>query len=103
MSPPPATYASQADVGRFFDRFLERVRALPGVRLAGATTGLPLAEPSGDWSFDVEGRPFSPGRRHSGAADWYAVTPGYFEALRVALVKGRLPSNGDDERAGENR
>ena len=103
LSPPPATYASQADIGRFFDRFLERVRALPGVRLAGATSALPLSEASGDWSFDIEGRPFSPGRRHSGAADWYTVTPGYFETLRVTLVKGRLPAAGDDERAGEGR
>jgi putative ABC transport system permease protein len=103
LSPPPATYASQADIARFFDRFLERVRGLPGVRVAGATSGLPLAEPGGDWSFDIEGRPFSPGRRHSGAADWYAVTPGYFEALRVSLIKGRFPSPGDDQRAGDNR
>jgi putative ABC transport system permease protein len=103
VSPPPVTYASQADISRFFERFLERVRALPGVRQAGATTALPLADASGDWSFDIEGRPFSPGRRHSGAADWYAVTPGYFEGLRVTLVKGRFPAAGDDERAGESR
>jgi putative ABC transport system permease protein len=99
LSPPPATYASQADIAAFFDAFLERVRALPGVRSAGGTSGLPLAEPSGDWSFDIEGRPFSPGRRHSGAADWYAITPGYFDTLRVPLVKGRLPSGADHGRA----
>jgi putative ABC transport system permease protein len=103
LSPPPATYVSQADIARFFDAFLERVRALPGVRMAGATSGLPLADPSGDWSFDIQGRPFSPGRRHSGAADWYAVTPGYFDTLRVPLISGRLPFAGDDAGAGDNR
>jgi putative ABC transport system permease protein len=96
VSPPPAPYRTQADIVRFFDAVLERVRALPGVQVAGASTGLPLANASGDWSFDIEGRPFAPGRRHSGAADWYTVTPGYFEALRVPLVAGRLPAVGDD-------
>jgi putative ABC transport system permease protein len=101
LSPPPATYASQADIARFFELFLDRVRSLPGVRTAGGTSGLPLAEPSGDWSFDIEGRPFSPGRRHSGAADWYAITPSYFETLRAPLVRGRLPSEADNGRASD--
>jgi putative ABC transport system permease protein len=96
LSPPPATYQSQADISRFFDAFLARVRALPGTQSAGASTGLPLANASGDWSFDIEGRPFAPGKRHSGALDWYSVTPGYFEALRIPLVKGRFPEAGDD-------
>jgi putative ABC transport system permease protein len=96
LAPPPATYPSQRDIGVFFDAYLDRLRALPGVRSAGASTGLPLANVSGDWSFDIDGRPFAPGRRHSGAADWYTVTPGYFESLRVPLVKGRLPASGDN-------
>jgi predicted permease len=96
LSPPPATYRTQADIGRFFDAFLGRVRALPGARFAGASTGLPLANISGDWSFDIEGLPFAPGKRHSGQLDWYAVTPGYFESLRIPLVKGRFPQAGDD-------
>jgi predicted permease len=101
LSPPPASYASQADIGRFFDAFLERVRALPGARSAGASTGLPLANISGDWSVDIEGRPVMPGRRHSGAADWYTITPGYFETLRVPLVKGRFPAASDGARSAE--
>jgi putative ABC transport system permease protein len=98
VSPPPARYASQHDVNAFFSAFLVRVRALPGVGVAGAATGLPLAVASGDWSFDVEGRPLE-GRRHSAAADWFAVTPGYFESLRIQLVEGRLPGSTDREAA----
>jgi putative ABC transport system permease protein len=95
ISPPPATYHAQADIGRFFETFLDRVRVLPGIRIAGASTGLPLANASGDWSLDIEGRPFAPGKRHSGAADWYAITPGYFESLRVPLITGRFPAASD--------
>jgi putative ABC transport system permease protein len=43
---------------------------------------------SGDWSFDIEGRARVDGRR-PGATDWYVVTPGYFETLRIPIVAGR--------------
>jgi putative ABC transport system permease protein len=95
LAPPFVTYPTQADIGRFFETFLDRVRVLPGVRSVGASTGLPLANSSGDWDFDIEGRPFAPGKRHSGALDWYAITPGYFESLRIPLVAGRFPASSD--------
>src|SRR6185436_14485891 len=82
VSLPTVRYPSQRDVGVFFDALLDRIRALPGAHIAGAATGLPLSVASGDWSFDVDGRAIE-GRRHFGAADWYAITPGYFEALGI--------------------
>ncbi len=78
----------------FFTRLVERLGTIPGVEVAGASSGLPLAVSSGDWSFDIEGRPRVDGRR-PGAADWYAVTPGYFEALRIPIVAGRAPRASD--------
>ena len=95
VSLPTVRYPSQRDVGVFFDALLDRIRALPGAHIAGAATGLPLSVASGDWSFDVDGRAIE-GRRHFGAADWYAITPGYFEALGIRLVNGRLPQRSDD-------
>ena len=59
-----------------------------GVESVGAGSGLPLAVTSGDWSFDIEGRARVDGRR-PGATDWYVVTPGYFETLRIPIVGGR--------------
>jgi putative ABC transport system permease protein len=98
ISLPAARYGGRPEVAGFFSRLLERVASLPGVQSAGAATGLPLALASGDWSFDVEGRPRVNGR-HSGAADWYVVTPGYFETLGIHLVRGRTPVASDDEGA----
>jgi putative ABC transport system permease protein len=98
VSLPAARYPGRSDITAFFDRFLERVNGLPGVRVAGASSGLPLAIASGDWSFDIEGRPRVNGRR-PGAADWYVVTPGYFEALGIRLVRGRLLTASDAESA----
>jgi putative ABC transport system permease protein len=99
VSLPSVRYPTQRDVGAFFDALLDRVRAVPGARVAGAATGLPLSVASGDWSFDVDGRAIE-GRRHFGAADWYAVTPGYFESLGIRLVSGRFPSTTDDAGSG---
>jgi len=91
VSLPAARYPDREAVTAFFDRLLSRVRALPGVRAAGAASGLPLAVASGDWSFDIEGRA-KVGGRYPGAADWFVVTPGYFEALGIPLRRGRLPA-----------
>jgi predicted permease len=95
---PPARYRERAEVAAFYAQVLEQVRMVPGVRVAGAATGLPLSVQSGDWGFDIEGRVSIPGARPR--ADWFVVTPGYFEALGVRLVSGRLPAEPDDDRGG---
>ena len=98
VSLPATRYPGLPEVSGFYARLLERVSAMPGVAGAGAATGLPLAVASGDWGFDIEGRPRVNGRR-PGRAEWYVVTPGYFEALQIRLVRGRFPAASDDERA----
>jgi putative ABC transport system permease protein len=95
---PDARYPDRASITAFFGELLSRVRALPGVRGAGAASGLPLAVFSGDWGFDIEGRSRVNGRR-PGAADWFVVTSGYFEALAVPLRRGRLPADSDTSAA----
>ena len=94
ISAPAARYPGLAEVSSLFTRLIEELSTVPGVTYAGASSGLPLAVASGDWSFDIEGRPRVNGRR-PGAADWYVVTPGYFEALRIGVVSGRAPLPSD--------
>lgn len=53
-----------------------------------------MAYASGDWSFDIEGRPAVMGK-HAGKADWYVVTPGYFETMGIGSERGRLPQLSD--------
>ena len=98
VTAPASRYRALPEVSGFFTRLLERVRTLPGVEVAGASSGLPLAVSSGDWSFDIEGRPRIDGRK-PGRADWYVVTPGYFEALRIPIVAGRAVRESDTEHA----
>jgi len=74
---------------RFFTQALDAVRAVPGVTAAAFTSQLPL---SGDHDgYGVTAQTTS----GSGANDTlnalrYAVTPGYLEAMRIPLRRGRL-------------
>jgi putative ABC transport system permease protein len=94
ISVPEAQYPGLPAVSSFFTRLTEELSTVAGVTVAGASSGLPLAVGSGDWSFDIEGRPRVNGRR-PGAADWYVVTPAYFDVLRIRVVSGRAPRPSD--------
>ena len=95
---PTATYAGQPEVTGFFHQLLEQIAALPGVEAAGAVSNLPLATDLGDLNFDIEGRE-TPSSEVSPKADWQTVTPGYFRAMDIALVRGRGIEASDDARA----
>ena len=66
---------------------------LPGVVAAGAATELPLSGSDFRIPFAIVGRPLE-GRSH-GAPSWRLVSPTYFDALDLALMRGRLFADGD--------
>jgi predicted permease len=71
-------------------RGVEELRALPGVVAVGAGSPLPLAGQAGLLRFGVklEGRP-APADGRSDRAYLRWATPGYFDAMGIALVRGR--------------
>jgi predicted permease len=80
--------------GIFYRELLARIRALPGVQSAGGINHLPLAGDLWGWSFTIEGRPKPrPGESPTGV--YRIVTPGYFETMRLPLVRGREISAAD--------
>src|SRR6185503_19445214 len=81
----------------FYRRVLDRVAALPGVQAAGGVSILPLSGVNGRFSFAVEGRAADTG--DIPASEGVLVTPGYFRALGVELLRGRLFDEHDDDRA----
>ena len=89
MSLPPATYAGNPELVRFYEELAVDVRRVPGVQAAGFVRVLPLAAEIGDAGLAIEGRPVATGESNR-SADWQVVTPGYFEAMRTRLVRGRL-------------
>ncbi|HJU43616.1 MAG TPA: ABC transporter permease [Vicinamibacterales bacterium] len=93
---PSATYPQQADVVRFHREVVDRVAQIPGVRAAGSARVLPLARDIGDWSIKIEGRPYVVEENPNG--DFQAVTPGYFQAMELKLIRGRFLTGADRER-----
>jgi predicted permease len=88
----PAHQYDSADSKRaFFEQLLPRVSTLPGVTGAAVSIGLPLV--GGARSDDVT----IPGKPHDKhwTTDFDAVSEGYFSALGLRLVRGRLLSPTD--------
>jgi predicted permease len=73
----------------FYQPLLERVQHLPGVKSAGIIQVAPLD--GYGWNSDIQivGQPPAPPNEASVAEDRF-VTPGYFDALGIKLVRGRL-------------
>ncbi len=83
----------------FFTSTIARIRALPGVRAAGAVSAMPFAAANIDVKsvLDIVGRPAGTERERRGVYVTIA-TPGYFEAMRIPLRAGRLFEDRDGER-----
>jgi predicted permease len=67
----------------------DHIETLPGVRAAAATVMLPI-EGSLDLPFTIEGVPPAKGDKYTGDEQWRFITPHYFSALRVPLLRGRV-------------
>lgn len=85
---PDAKYPEQADAGRFYQRLLENVKAIPGVRLASVVTPLPMS--GGDRSGEIvllgKDRKNPQDEVH---LDWSPASPDYFRAMSIPLLRGR--------------
>jgi predicted permease len=78
----------------YYEQVLRRVRTLPGVVHAGATDTLPLSGDGSTQPVTVEGRPVLPMSEQPEVAV-RMFTPGYLEAMRVPLLRGRMLNDGD--------
>jgi predicted permease len=85
---PPSKYANEAEQAAFFQQVLERVRHTPGVTAAGAVLSVPLTGAEESTDIFIEGRP-KPTEGQRANSDYTIVTPGFFETLRIPLLRGR--------------
>ena len=91
---PRAIYPVSRTHVAFFDRLIETIQAKPGVQSVGMVQTLPMR---GNYSlsFTIEGRPVERGAEPS--VGYRAVSPGYFAALQIPLVRGRTFGPQDSE------
>jgi predicted permease len=82
----------------FYQELLERTRALPGVLSVGGINHLPIEGDMWGWPFAVEGRP----KPRPGESPWGVyriVMPGYFQTMRLPILRGREIAASDDAAA----
>ena len=91
------SYADQASISSFYRRLFERLRAVPGVESASATSTLPMRQFDGGGSvFVIQGRP-APSPGHETISDSRWVEPAYFSTMKIELLRGRAFTVLDDE------
>jgi putative ABC transport system permease protein len=71
---------------------IDRLAHVPGVDVAGASTGLPSSTPQRATRFAVEGRTLT---AEEDTGYFIAATPGYFKALKTPILQGRAIDDRD--------
>ena len=87
LSIPQTKFSDPAQQISFFNRVLDGVRNLPGVRSAGVIDSLPLSGGSNQ-PVQAEGRPVVP-MADQPEVDVRLISPGYMSAMRIPLLRGR--------------
>jgi putative ABC transport system permease protein len=97
ISLPDSRYPDDAARVAFFRRVVAAMQAVPGARSAAASSTLPLTGNDLGVGFRVEGRPVRDDD-HTTAA-YHAVSPDYFAAMGIRVLRGRAITDRDDEQA----
>jgi putative ABC transport system permease protein len=95
---PHAKYPKGEALRDFMNRALAAVRAIPGVSVAGATEAIPLGGDHNDSVILAEGYQMKPGESMISPLSM-SVTPGYFEAMGIPMVRGRSFDDRDNQNA----
>ncbi len=96
LTVPSTRYAERDQVLAFYDQLTEALEGRPGIERAGTVGHLPLAGQSWSSQFQAEGWP--PDRVGFEIVHRRA-DPGYFEALGIPLVRGRMFDSSDGPEA----
>ncbi len=82
-------YDSTVKAALLVHQATERLEALPGVEAAAVTVMLPL-QGGLDLPFTIDAHPPTNGDRYNGDENWRFVSPHYFAAFRIPLLRGRM-------------
>jgi putative ABC transport system permease protein len=91
-------YASTAQVENMVRQATEQIEGLPGVEFAAAALVVPMQGMAIDLPFTIDGRAPSQGK-YEGDEQWRFVSPHYFEALHIPLLRGRTFDRRDTGKA----
>ncbi|HZS28193.1 MAG TPA: ABC transporter permease [Candidatus Angelobacter sp.] len=88
-------YGSTAQVESMVQQARDRIQALPGVQTVASTVSLPLESVGIDMPFSIQGRTPKINGKWEGDEYWRFVSAGYFETLRIPLLRGRYFTRND--------
>jgi putative ABC transport system permease protein len=97
MSVSGDRFQTTAPVAQVIQQGTDRLHTVPGVIDAGVSNCLPMAGGFG-MGFDVVGRPRG-GANSSGGGGFCSISYGYFNTLKIPLLRGRPFSRQDDAAA----
>ena len=80
-----------------YKQVIEKIATLPGVKSVGGVSQLPLGGGRPNAPVMIEGRPLESNSLN--IVEPLFASPGYFNALGIQLVKGRLFTDQDDDKA----
>jgi putative ABC transport system permease protein len=97
---PQSKYRTGIDRTRFYMDTIRRVGAIPGVQTAAGVSALPMYPVGIDYAltFTIEGQA-APTNGEEPRVDIRTATPGYFETMKIALLKGRFIDGRDRQGA----
>lgn len=96
ISLPENRYSKPEQIRIFIRELMERTQKLPGVEAAGGVSSLPLSGSGSSGTTTVDTKAVPP-ENTTPEADWRVVTPGYFSAMGIRLIRGRLFDDRDTE------
>jgi putative ABC transport system permease protein len=94
---PDVRYGRPAQSADFYQRLLERIRALPGVQSASGVLPLPLSDDIMRTTFQIEGRPVA--KSDEPRTQFRAIGLDYLRTMRIPLIEGRDFTARDDRNA----
>ncbi len=86
---PPTQFTDTEEIRRFFDTLTPLLAEVPGVLAAGSTAMLP-GDGNNTNAILIEGRPAPRTIKEADEATSHRVSHGYFAAMRIPLIRGRL-------------
>lgn len=87
---PASRYDSPEKILNFTNEVLERIAGLPDVETVAMTTALPMGNRNRVRSrpFSIDGDTSIPAEERL-SADYYTITPDYFDVMSIPLIRGR--------------
>jgi putative ABC transport system permease protein len=109
LLPQPEEPAAMRSLAQFYHRLFERLEAMPGVTSVGGTSALPMSGNGANGTFMemrsgqapattqelIRQMDALPPSERARDADYRAASAGYFTAMGIPLIRGRLFQEGD--------